>query len=175
MEDNIVKLGKEINRLERQRAIDAEISKPTGSAIFNKPHQVGLRPSRVSEDYTKAFWNMMRGEISYDIQNALTIGTETEGGYLVPDEFERILVQALEDQNVFRRVAHVITTSNGDKNIPIVTAHGTATWTDEGAPITESDEVFGQIYIGAHKLATMLKVSEELLGDSGFNIPIYCR
>lgn len=168
MEDEVVTLGREINRLERQRAIDAEFNKPTRNILYTYP-----RPGRVSSEYAKAFWNMMRGEVDYDVQNALSIGTDSEGGYLVPDEFERIIVQALETENVFRRIAHVITTLSGDRKIPMVAAHGTATWTDEGEPIAESDEVFGQISIGIHKLGTIMRVSEELLSDSAFNIPAY--
>lgn len=34
----------------------------------------------------------------------------------------------------------------------------------------ESDDSFGQTSIGAYKLATMIKVSDELLNDSVFNI-----
>lgn len=55
---------------------------------------------------------------SHEIMNALQIGTDSEGGYLVPDEFERTLVEALEEQNIFRTLAHVIQTSSGDRKIP---------------------------------------------------------
>ena len=74
---------------------------------------------------------------------------------------------------MFRQLAHVITTSSGDKKIPVVTTKGTASWIDEGALIPESDDAFGQVSIGAFKLATMIKVSEELLNDSVFNLPQY--
>ncbi len=40
--------------------------------------------------------------------NALEEGTDSEGGYLVPDEYERTLVEALEEENVFRQLANVI-------------------------------------------------------------------
>ena len=33
------------------------------------------------------------------VQNALQIGTDSEGGYLVPDEYERTLVDALREEN----------------------------------------------------------------------------
>ena len=51
------------------------------------------------------------------VKNALKIGTDSEGGYLVPDEFERTLVEALEDENIFRRLTKVITTASGDRKI----------------------------------------------------------
>ena len=107
------------------------------------------------------------------IKNALQIGTDTEGGYLVPDEFERTLVDTLEDENIFRRLANVITTSSGDRKIPVVASKGTASWIDEEGAIPESDDSFGQVSIGTYKLGTMIKVSEELLNDSVFNLETY--
>ena len=91
----------------------------------------------------------------------------------VVDEYERTLVQGLEEENVLRSLCTVIQTSSGDRKIPIVASHGTASWVDEEGTIPESDDAFGQISIGAHKVATMIKVSDELLQDSVFNIESY--
>jgi HK97 family phage major capsid protein len=82
-------------------------------------------------------------------------------------------VEALEEENIFRKLANVITTSSGDRKIPVVASKGTASWVDEEGEIPESDESFGQVSIGAYKLATMIKVSEELLNDSVFNLESY--
>ena len=105
----------------------------------------------------------------YDVVNALQIGTDSEGGYLAPDEFERTLVAALEEENIFRKLAKVIQTSSGDRKIPVVTTHGSASWLDEEELVPESDEAFSQTSIGAFKLGTFIKVSDELLNDSVFD------
>ena len=175
MEADVVSLGKEIDRLERQAVLDLELSKPTTTAITNKPsqHQETEKTGRASSEYKAAFWKAMKNKNSFDVQNALQVGTDSEGGYLVPDEFERTLVEALEEENLFRQLAKVITTSSGDKKIPVVSSKGTASWVDEEGAIPESDDVFGQVIIGAYKLATMIKVSEELLNDSVFNLEQY--
>jgi len=91
----------------------------------------------------------------------------------VPDEFERTLVDALEEENLFRRLAKVITTASGDRKIPVVASKGTASWIDEEGAIPESEDSFGQVSIGAYKLGTMIKVSEELLNDSVFELEPY--
>ena len=176
MEAEVVDLGKEIDRLERQAVIDAELAKATSTPITNKPNtQLGgeTKTGRATDEYKRAFWNSMRNKNSYEIQNALSIGTDSEGGYLVPDEYEKKLVEALEDEVFFRSLATVIKTSSGDRKIPIVTSKGEAAWIDEGGQFPESDDSFGQTSIGAHKLATMIKVSDELLNDSVFNIEQY--
>lgn len=176
MEQEVMDLGKQIDRLERQAAIDAELAKATSTPITNQPNGKAdgdSKQGRASDEYKRAFWNGMRNKMSYEVQNALSIGTDSEGGYLVPDEYERKLVQALEEEVFFRSLANVIKTSSGDRKIPIVTSKGEAAWIDEGGQFPESDDSFGQTSIGAYKLATMIKVSDELLNDSVFNIENY--
>lgn len=176
MEADVIDLGKEIDRLERQLALDAELNKPVNIPITGKPSQPNgeAKTGKASNEYKRAFWNVMRSKApGYEILNALQVGTDSEGGYLVPDEFERTLVQALEDENIFRTLATIIQTSSGDRKIPVVATKGTASWVDEEGTIPDSDDAFGQVSIGAYKLATMIKVSEELLNDSVFNLEQY--
>ena len=178
MEADMVALGKEIERLERQAAYDLEMSKPTSAPILGAPNKATEeKTGRASAEYRKAFWNAMRTRgnegLDMSVKNALQIGTDSEGGYLVPDEFERTLVEALDEENVFRRLANVITTSSGDRKIPVVASKGTASWIDEEGTIPDSDDAFGQVSIGAYKLGTLIKVSEELLNDSVFNLEAY--
>lgn len=179
MEADVIALGKEIDRLEKQAILDAELNAPTANPLTGKPTTPNMegKIGRASDEYRKAFWNAMRtraGEgLDPIVKNALQIGTDSEGGYLVPDEFERTLVEALKEENIFRNLAKVITTASGDRKIPVVASKGTASWIDEEGVIPESDDSFGQVSIGAYKLGTMIKVSEELLNDSVFQIEPY--
>lgn len=176
MEAEVVSLGKEIDRLERQAALDAELAKPLSQPLTGKPAAARgeEKQGRASAEYRRSFWNVMRSKMpGMEVLNALQVGTDSEGGYLVPDEFERTLVEALEEQNIFRSLAHVIQTSSGDRKIPVVASKGTASWVDEEGTIPESDDAFSQVSIGAYKLGTMIKVSEELLADSVFDLESY--
>ena len=180
MEQEITDLGKEIARLERQEALDAELNRPVNKPLTGKPggradaDDGEDKTGRASDDYRKNFWNAMRSKAPMPaVTNALQIGTDSEGGYLVPDEYERTLVEALEEENIFRQMAKVIKTSSGDRKIPVVASKGTASWIDEEGAFPESDDSFGQVSIGAYKLGTMIKVSEELLNDSVFDLQSY--
>lgn len=175
MEKEIVALGKEIGIVERREALDLELSKPTTSAIVTTPTSTtDSKTGRASDEYRQSFWNVMRNKkFSYEVANALEIGTDSEGGYLVPDEYESTLIDRLAEENIIRQYATVIKSSNGDKKIPIVAGHGEASWTDEEAAYTESDDAFGVITLGAHKLSSIIKVSEELLNDSAFDLESY--
>jgi HK97 family phage major capsid protein len=156
--------------------MEKELETPVNTPITAKPENTKKdeKTGRASDAYRNAFWNVVRNAHSTpEIRNALQEGTDSEGGYLVPDEFERTLVQALDEENVIRAHAHVFTTSTGSHKIPVVKTKGTASWIDEGGAYGESDDVFGQEQIDAHKIGTIIKVSEELLNDSVFNLEAY--
>lgn len=177
MVDDVDRMKNEIDRLERQEAIENEMNRPTASPIPSRPENPITgedRKGRASDNYKKAFWRMMRAKsVPHEVLDALQVGVESEGGVLAPDEYQRTLIEALEEQNIFRQLAHVISTSSGDRKIPVVASKGTASWIDEEAAYPESDDSFCQVSIGAYKLATMIKVSEELLNDSVFDLPSY--
>ncbi len=176
MEAEIVDLGHEIERQERVDAMERELAAPVNTPITEKPESAIMdhKTGRASEEYKKNFWNAMRTKApDRTLINSLVIGTDSEGGYLVPDEFERTLVDGLQENNIFRTLAHVIQTTSGDRKIPVVASHGSASWVDEEGAYQESDDAFSQVTIGAYKLGTMIKVSEELLNDSVFDIQSY--
>ncbi len=169
MEQDVVNLGKEIDRLHKQAQIEAELNQPTTKALTNTP-TAGELP-KGQDAYAQNFWQMMRGHAVVD---ALKEGTDPDGGFLVPNEFENQLIQKLQEANVLRTISHVIQTNSGEHKIPVVAkAEGTAAWLEEEAAYTESNTQFSQVSLSAHKLGTLIKVSEELLNDSAFDLMSY--
>lgn len=168
-------LGDEIARLEAQAEMDARLSAATSAPVHNGPSN--RKPNEIptaTAEYNAAFWDMMRGNNTPEVRNALSVGTGSAGGYTVPAEFERQLVQALDENNVFRTMGcHVIRTNSGTRTIPIATDNGAASWIEEGTSIQESDMTFSQETLSAFKLGCMVKVSNELLNDSAFDIAAY--
>ena len=174
MEDEVMNLGKEIERLERQEAMDRELSAMTSKPLASRPERMTEeKKGRASDAYKSAFWGAMRNKMNPSVNNALEVGTDSEGGFLVPDEYEEQLIQALQEANVLRNLCNVITTSYGDRKIPVVASHGSAVWMDEEGGFDESDDSFTQVTLSAYKLGTMLKVSDELLNDSYFDLEAY--
>lgn len=175
--NEVKNLGIEIERLENQAMLEAELSKPTKDPVMNFPSDKKSEPLK-NEAYTKAFWAMMRGHgDTMEVRNELSVGggnpAGSQGGYTVPDEFERQLIQALEENNIFRSLAHVIRTNSGTRSIPLVTDNNLANWTEEGAAITDSDPTFSTVTLSAYKMATQIKISNELLNDSAFDMAGY--
>lgn len=168
MEQEVVDLGKEIDRRHKQAEIEVALNQPTSKALTNSP--IANQLPKGQEAYAKDFWQMMRGHVVVD---ALKEGTDPDGGFLVPDEFENQLIQKLQEANVLRTISHVIQTNSGEHKIPVVASEGTAAWLEEEAAYTESNTQFSQVSLGAHKLGTLIKVSEELLNDSAFDLMAY--
>ena len=181
MEADVDFLDRQIEALEKVQARDTRYSTASDKPILNdvplKRSSAGdYKPAtgRASEAYRQAFWNAMRqGSAGLRVLNDLAVGTDTKGGYLVPDEFSRTLVEALQEHNIMRQLARIIPTSSGDFQIPIVASHGTAAWIGEAAEIPTSDGSFGQVILSAHKLGTLIKVSHELLNDSAFPLETF--
>ena len=168
MEQEVVDLGKEIDRRHKQAEIEVAMNQPTSKALTNSP--IANQLPKAQEAYAKDFWQMMRGHAVVD---ALKEGTDPDGGFLVPDEFENQLIQKLQEANVLRTISHVIQTNSGEHKIPVVASEGTAAWLEEEVAYTESNTQFSQVSLGAHKLGTLIKVSEELLNDSAFDLMAY--
>ena len=173
MEKEITDLGAEIARLERQEAIEAELSKPVTAPITNRPMSSSgpeEMTGRASKAYREDFLNHLRG--LKPIHNVLSTTPGSDGGYLVPVEFEKKIVTALENENVFRKIAKVIQTEH-DRKIPVSATHSVAQWTDENGAYTESNPTFSQKELDAYKLTDLIRVSDELLQDSMFDIEDY--
>ena len=174
MERDLDSLTNEIKRMERRDAIEAELNKPVNQPITEAPERAtSLKPDKVgraSDAYKEDFDRHLRGKVL--VHNVLSEGTDADGGYLVPEDFERDIVTALEEENVIRSLAKVITTQH-ERKIPVATGHSTAQWTAENAAYTESNPTFGQKQIDAFKLTDLARVSVELLQDSAFDIEDY--
>ena len=175
MEQDITDLGKEIARLERQEALDAELSKPTASPLTGKPLG-GSDPDepktgRASKAYKEAMLTALRTNFR-QVSNVLQEGIDANGGYLVPEEYDSRLIDGLTEENIMRRLGHRITTS-GEHKINIAATKPAAAWIDEGGALTFGDATFAQISLDAHKLHVAVKVTEELLYDNAFGLENY--
>ncbi|CUX74421.1 phage major capsid protein [Enterocloster clostridioformis] len=173
MEQDLNDLSNEIRRMERRDAMEAELNKPVGKPLTGmpeKPAGADEKKGRASNAYKEDFGRHLRGKAP--IHNVLSESTDADGGYLVPEEFEQQIITGLDEANVIRSLAKVITTHH-DRKIPVAVGHSAATWTAENAAYTESSPTFGQKQIDAFKLTDLIRVSVELLQDSEFDLEEY--
>ena len=171
MEQEIEDLTAAIDRQQRAEAREAALNQPINTPLTGRPaKQVEEKSGRASNAYKEDFGAHLRGKRL--VHNVLSEGVQADGGYLVPEEFERQIVTGLDEANVVRGLAKVITTS-AERKIPVAATHSEAKWTAENGAYTESDPTFDQKTIDAFKLTDLVKVSIELLQDSAFDLESY--
>ncbi len=173
MEKEITDLTKEIDRLNRQASIEAQLNQPTSAPLSNMPTSTGekVKKGRASDQYAKDMLTAMRTNF-HQVSDILQEGVDADGGYLVPEEWDSRLIDVLNEENIMRGLATQITTS-GEHKINIAGAKPTAAWIEEGGALQFTDAKFGQKILDSHKLHVAVKVTEELLYDSMFDLASY--
>ena len=171
IEADIVKADNEIKRLERAKKMEDQLSAPINTPLLSQPGSNNDKPTktgRASDEYRKAAVIALRTKFN-KISDILQEGVAADGGYLVPEEWDSRLMEALNADNIMREIATVIPTTSTHK-IPVVSTKPSAAWLDEGEALTFANEKFSQLQLDAHKLGVAVKVTEELLQDSIYDI-----
>lgn len=105
----------------------------------------------------------------------VTVGNNTQAGYLVPDEYAREVIRGITEMSMVRQVATVRTIGTQSLQQPKRTGVTTATWRGETAAFTETNPTVGLEEIPTHELGAFVDVSLQLLEDGMFDIAGYIR
>jgi HK97 family phage major capsid protein len=111
------------------------------------------------------------GDVDKRFQNTMFEKVGEDGGFLVPEEMLTDVSKKLEsDESLLSRVTSIPVSGNSlslptDETSPW-NGGVQAYWTAEGAQIQDSKHKFGQANWKLHKLAALVKVTDELLEDS---------
>jgi HK97 family phage major capsid protein len=126
---------------------------------------------RSSPEYQDAYLRyLMSGKPN---ERALSAGTSTEGGYLVPTQTLQQLIQAVDDQVLIRQLATVIPNVTGESlGVPTLdTDPDDADWTGEILTGSEdSNMAFGKRELSPWPLAKLIKISKKLLRSAAMDV-----
>ena len=174
MEKKVQAYAAEIERMEQMEAMEAEMNRPVNTPIVTKPvsdKQMPEKKGRAADAYKAAMLDALRSGFKR-VSNVLQEGVDTDGGYLVPEEYDNRLIDVLDEENIMRKLGTRITTS-GEHKINIAATKPAASWIEEGGALSFGDATFEQILMDAHKLHVAIKVTEELLYDNAFGLEDY--
>lgn len=101
---------------------------------------------------------------------ALSEGTNTAGGYLVPDEMAQAIIDLREEYGVFRKEARITAMGRDHMIIPRRTAGVSAVFVGENSSLTESDLTWDNVTLTAKKLGVMTRMSTEVADDAIINL-----
>ena len=174
MEKEIQNISREINRMQREDAMEQELAKPINTPITTKPFKDDTakeKSFRAADSYKSAMLGALRSNFR-NVSNILQEGVDADGGYLVPEEYDKRLIDVLEEENILRALGTKLTTA-GDHKINVAATKPAASWIEEGQELTWGDSTFAQILLDSHKLHVAIKITEELLYDNAFGLENY--
>ena len=180
----------QVKILETQYNLEKDMAQSEGRSIQSgqpgqaqeniDPEMRRLYGQRAENTYIDAFMGYLRNNNANNPKNqellmqmrSQTVGVNADGGYLVPGPVESEIIMKLKQANVIRQYA-TVQTVNTDKSIPVENAIPTFGWIDETGAYPETGSTFGKVNLSSNKCGGIIKVSEELLFDSGINLPAF--
>ncbi len=104
------------------------------------------------------------------IHNAALESGNTTGGFLVPDQLERAIIDLRETYGLFRQLARIRPMSSDFMTIPRRAGGLTAYAIGEGVDITDSTKAWSAVNLTARKWGVLAKYSSEIAEDAVINI-----
>ena len=111
-----------------------------------------------------------RDPASAQVLRALVEGTDSQGGYMVPEELKAEVWRILPDFSVMRNLARVMPMQSNSLKLNSLAARPYAYWTAEYASKSTTSAEFGQVELVPNDLVCLLPVTEQLIADANINI-----
>jgi HK97 family phage major capsid protein len=105
----------------------------------------------------------------YKAQTVGTVGSGTGGGILVPTTIADSIISKMKYISPIRQIATVIPNMPAQLQLPSENTMAVAYWVAEGAPVTESGEVFDPNLLTPYKLGGYDTFTSEVIADAATN------
>lgn len=152
----------------RLKVLEAEIGEIAKKA--GRPSFAGA--SDGNDDHTKAFLSYMRSGREIDLQQkTMSIGSDPDGGYLVPTELDRELTKYLRARSPMRQLARVVPVGGAEFKMPASTGGTGYSWIGEtqARPETASPSL-KMVTIPTHEVYANPAITQQLLDDNTFDL-----
>ena len=125
--------------------------------------------ARSRDEYTSAWTKMITGrsETLNELERAaITVGTNTAGGYLVPTFLDpTILISNAGSSNVMRQYATIKQLTVGNVWHGVTSAGATASWDAEATEVSDDTPAFATVSIALNKPQSFIRASLEAFDD----------
>ena len=127
------------------------------------------------EQYKSGFFKVVAGvsvdSLSSDERKALSAGSDPDGGYLLPNSTQGMMVTKLYEQSIMRQIADVQTISTEKIEGLVDDDEADAGWVSElGARSDSGTPQVRRWEIATHEMYAMPKVSQKLIDDAAVNV-----
>lgn len=97
-------------------------------------------------------------------------GTDSLGGYTVPEEFANQIIKLERESSIIRRLARQVPMGTDTRNVPTQLTNVSATWEGESDQIATTNPTFARTVQVAKKLSALTKFSNEVLADNNVGL-----
>lgn len=159
------------------------ISKAGTQGTANRPK--GLNCSRMlgalamfggSLDKAVDFFKKQYPESAEYAEKALAAQDSAGGGFLIREQFDDGLIELLRPASVVRSLNPIMVgLDTGTLNIPKHSAGSAGGWIGENSNITKTQPAFGMVTLQAHKYASLVPVSNDLIRRSNYSTQTIIR
>ena len=180
MKDDLTKLDDQIAREEELRSLDQSFVDDNEDK--HKEERNGGQEQSIEQRQAQAFDQFLRygqAEMDAELRSVLRemraqgVGTNAQGGFTVPREFQNRVIEAMRAYGGIANIANVLNTTHG-RDMDWATSDGTSEEGEllgENSEASEGDVTYGSATLGSKKLSSkIILVSNELLQDSGISI-----
>lgn len=160
---------------EQKRRMDDMMLKSRRPGRSGRSDMPALIMSHADLQHKQAWESYMRKGDTFDLRSmevkALSSGSDTDGGYLVPSETESEISRVLSQASPIRAIANVRQVSGSSLKLPIATTGAVAGWVgeDEARPETATPTL-SEVEFPTMELYAMPAATQSLLDDSAVNI-----
>jgi len=175
LEKEFDQLSANINRREKHEKRTAQMAQATTSPLGfgdTAEKNAGVVSKYATAEYKSAFNLFLAGANPHDFKSEMTVGSDADGGYIVPEEYHDAVITKLNLIGRTRSISNVVGTKT-TTNFPIEGDAPTFAWIEEGGAYGSTKATFNNKQIKAYKLGGIIKVSEELLQDTSIDFDAY--
>lgn len=127
--------------------------------------------ARSRPEYETGWAKMMTGRaelVTDEERAALSVGSNTNGGYLVPTHLDPTVIMTNSGtSNVIRGMSRVVTLTEGSVWNGVTSAGMTASWDGELTEVSDDSPTFGRVSITVYKAQAFVQASIESFEDIG--------
>ena len=197
LEGKLAKISEHLDQLQKQKdELEKKLNRPgiapgledlneaKALVVFNtelkanaiasgKPVPADVQPDQYRA-YKRAFNQMIRGNermLGDDERKALLVGSDADGGYLVPTDMSGRIIQRQFDLSPIRQIANVQIISSGSLEGIEDINEAASGWVGETSSRPDTNEPkVGKYEIVAHEMYAQPKATQKLLDDSAVDV-----
>lgn len=178
--DELVKLLDETSTAAAAKAVEAKLKELGVEGGSNKLAFKGSFASLSEEEASKLskkekIGSFIKAVFQKDAQSlaafkALTEGTGSAGGFVVPEEFASEVNRVVEDFGLVPKLARIFPMKADTLNVPRLSATVSVSYPGEATAGTQSQPTFEQVVLASKSCVGITPMSNELLADASISV-----